>query len=110
MLQRVLHPLFALLASATRQDLACQVAYLKEENRILRARLPKVITVTPRERKRLLRIGQKLGAQLKELISIVCYGTFLRWIRNQQEPVAPRRSPRVSPVAIELLMRSAKSC
>ena len=41
---RILYPLFALLASVTRQDLARQdlarqVAYLKEENRILRARL-----------------------------------------------------------------------
>ncbi|MDB5337759.1 MAG: Integrase core domain protein [Planctomycetaceae bacterium] len=33
-MSRILHPLFALLASATRQDLARQVAYLKEENRI----------------------------------------------------------------------------
>ena len=30
---RILHPLFALLASVTRQDLARQVAYLKEQNR-----------------------------------------------------------------------------
>src|SRR5690606_3073931 len=36
---RILHPLFALLASVTRQELARQIAYLKEENRILRARL-----------------------------------------------------------------------
>lgn len=35
---RILHPLFALLASVGRQDLARQVAYLKEVNRILRAR------------------------------------------------------------------------
>ena len=39
-MSRILHPLFALLASVTRQDLARQVAYQKEENRILRARLP----------------------------------------------------------------------
>jgi putative transposase len=82
MLQRVLHPLFALLASVTRQELARQVAYLKEENQILRARLPKVITVSDKERKRLLKVGRKLGLQLKELISIVCYGTFVRRIRN----------------------------
>jgi hypothetical protein len=37
---RILYPLFALLASVTRQDLARQVAYFKEENRILCARLP----------------------------------------------------------------------
>ena len=81
-MSRILHPLFALLASATRQDLARQVAYLKEENRILRSRLPAPISVTAKERQRLIRVGRKLGAQLKELISIVTYGSFLRWIRN----------------------------
>ena len=78
----ILHPLFALLASATRQELAGQVAYLKEENRILGSRLPAQISVTAKERQRLLRVGRKLGAQLKELISIVTYGSFLRWIRE----------------------------
>ena len=43
-MNRILHPLFALLASVTRQDLARQVAYLKEENRILRSRLPAQIS------------------------------------------------------------------
>lgn len=40
---RIFHPLFALLASDTRQELARQVAYLEEENRILRTRLPEQI-------------------------------------------------------------------
>ena len=79
---RILHPLLALLASATRQDLARQVAYLKEENRILRARLPKRLVATPQEQRRLLRAGRKLGVQLKELISIVSYQTFCRWVRD----------------------------
>ena len=61
---RILHPLFALLASVTRQDLARQVAYLKEENKILRARLPEHISTTPQERRRLLRVSRKLGQQL----------------------------------------------
>lgn len=43
---RILHPLLSLLASVTRQELARQVAYLKEENRILRARLPERLTAT----------------------------------------------------------------
>lgn len=113
MLQRILHPLFALLASVTRQDLARQVAYLKEENRILRAKLPKVITVTANERKRLLKFGRKLGAQLKELISIVCYGTFLRWIRNAssnsgakqvevRKPGRPRTSEEIREIVLKL--------
>jgi putative transposase len=36
----ILHPLLSLLASVTRQELARQVRYLIEENKILRARLP----------------------------------------------------------------------
>jgi putative transposase len=62
---RILHPLFALLASVTRQDLARQVAYLKmEENRILRARLSVRLVATDQEKRRLLRFGRKLGQQL----------------------------------------------
>lgn len=94
----ILHPLMALLASVTRQDLARQVAYLKEENRILRARLPERLVATPQERRRLLRVGRRLGAQLKELISIVSYQTFRRWVREKEEAhtarqAAPKRKP-----------------
>lgn len=71
MMTRILHPLLALLASATRQDLARQVAYLKEENRVLRERLPKRLVATDREKRRLMRAGGKLGAQLKELTSFM---------------------------------------
>ena len=67
MMRQVLHPLFALLASVTRQDLARQVAYLKEENRILRSKLPKQIAVTEKERLWLVRFGRKLGIQLRDL-------------------------------------------
>ena len=80
----ILHPIFALLASVTRQELARQVAYLKEENKILRARLPQRLVATPQERRRLLKFGRKLGVQLRELISIVSYQTFVRWIREKE--------------------------
>jgi hypothetical protein len=43
-----------------------QVAYLKEENRILRARLPERLVATDQEKRRLLRFGKELGQQLKE--------------------------------------------
>lgn len=81
---RILHPLFSLLASVTRQELARQVAYLKAENEVLRARLPKTIVTTPKERQRLLRAGRRLGTKLKDLISIVCYQTFCRWVREAE--------------------------
>ena len=95
----ILHPLMALLASATRQELARQVAYLKEENRILRARLPERLVATPQEKRRLVRCGRKLGQQLKELISIVSYQSFRRWVREAEEAHAakklatPKRKP-----------------
>lgn len=98
MMTRILHPLLALLASATRQDLARQVAYLKEENRVLRERLPKRLVATDKEKRRLMRAGRKLGAQLKELTSFMSYPTFARWLREteaggKQKPPATKRKP-----------------
>ena len=54
-LTRILHPILALLTSATRPDLFRQVVYLKVENRILRARLPERLVATGQEKRRLLR-------------------------------------------------------
>ena len=93
-----LHPLLALLASATRQELARQVAYLKEENRVLRERLPKRLVATDQEKRRLIRAGRQLGAQLKELMSFVSYQTFASWLREteadgKQRPPTPKRKP-----------------
>ena len=42
-MSRIFHPLMYLLACATRQELARQVQYLKVENEILRAKLPKKV-------------------------------------------------------------------
>jgi putative transposase len=56
--------------------------YLKEENRILRGKLPGRITVTRHDRIRLVKYGKGLGVALKQLISIVSYGTFCRWLRG----------------------------
>lgn len=47
----IIHPLLALLASLTRQELAQQVTYLKAENRILRSKLPDRITLSNQERR-----------------------------------------------------------
>jgi putative transposase len=74
--------LMLVLAQATEKELAAQVQYLKAENQILRARLPKRILVTPVERRRLLKLGRPLGAAIDTLITIVTPGTFVRWIRE----------------------------
>jgi len=54
------YPLFTLLASVTKQELARQVAYMKAENRILRARLPQRLGATESERRKLICTGRKL--------------------------------------------------
>ena len=90
----ILHPIFALLASVTRQELARQVAYLKEENKILRARLPQRLVATPQEKRRLLKFGRKLGVQLRDLISIVSYQTFVRWIREKEAAHTAKQTAR----------------
>lgn len=44
---RFFHPLILMLASLGKSELARQVQYLKAENKILRARLPKRAVVRP---------------------------------------------------------------
>jgi len=94
----IIHPLLTLLASLPRQDLAQQVTYLRAENRILRSKLPDRITLSNRERRVLVRHGKGLGPRIKELISIVSYSTFRKWVRSVedgpvQRPNAKGRKP-----------------
>jgi putative transposase len=112
----ILHPIFALLASVTRQELARQVACLKEENKILRARLPERLVATPQEKRRLLKVGRKLGVQLRDLISIVSYQTFVRWIRGKEASHAEKKAasarkpgrPRTPDEIRELVLKLAR--
>src|SRR5262249_54825002 len=64
---RLLQPLLVYLSVATDRELARQVQFLREENRILRGRLPDRINVTPRERRRLVKFGAGLGPVIREL-------------------------------------------
>ena len=73
---RLLHPFLALIASSTGRELARYVEYLKEENRLLRARIPGQVHTKPAARKRLLKLGKVLGKAMEELISIVTPPTF----------------------------------
>ncbi|VAX37966.1 hypothetical protein MNBD_PLANCTO03-1603 [hydrothermal vent metagenome] len=75
-------PAIFVTACSTQHQLARQVRFLREENRILRSKLPKRISTTPAERRRLLRFGVPLGDAIKGLISIVQPATFTRWVRR----------------------------
>ena len=71
-----------------------QIAYLKAENQILRSRTPKHVQTTPAERALLIRLGSPLGAGIQELLSLVHYKTFQRWVRDGLQAVEkPKRPP-----------------
>jgi putative transposase len=80
----LIHPLITLLASLTRQELAKQVAYLRTENRILRSKLPQRIELSNHECSQLVKHGKSLGTRIRELISVVSYSTFRRWVREME--------------------------
>ena len=46
----IIHPLLALLASLSRQELARHVTYLRAVNQILRSKLPERVTLSNQER------------------------------------------------------------
>ena len=54
MTAKIFHPLLALIASASNNELAKYVEFLKEENKILRARIPGQVHTKPDERSRLI--------------------------------------------------------
>jgi putative transposase len=70
-----------LLARATDRELAKMLDFLKAENQILRAKLPRRIDVAANERRRLIKLGRPLGAKIRDLINIVSLRTFQRWLQ-----------------------------
>ncbi len=107
---KLFHPLLALIASATDRRLARYVRYLKEENRILRDRIPGQIHTRPHERVRLLKFGLSLGKAINELITIVTPGTFHRWIREEKRGKKNSRFGRLGKSAVlrKLVLRIAR--
>jgi hypothetical protein len=93
---RLLNHLWLYLAAATDRELARQVEYLKAENEILRGKLPKRVVVTIRERRRLVKLGRKVGAAIRHLITIVSPRIFARWCSAEKAGPArkvPKRKP-----------------
>lgn len=109
---KIFHPLLALIASATDRELAKYVEYLKEENKILRARVPGQIHTKPSERERLIKLGKALGKAIEELITIVTPATFYRWLRNEDnnaKPENPKGGQRKPREIRELVIEIAKT-
>ncbi|MEO2012317.1 MAG: DDE-type integrase/transposase/recombinase [Pirellulaceae bacterium] len=99
-MSKIFHPLLALIASSTDRELAKYIQFLKEENKILRARVPGQIHTRPGERERLLKFGKAIGRAVEELITIVTPGTFYRWLREEdgkskaKNPKGGQRKPK----------------
>jgi putative transposase len=103
-----------MLAGTTDKELAQQVQYLKEENKIRRHHLPAKIVVTPQERRRLLRFGKPLGKAINHLIGIVSPRTFARWLSAEKAPAQKQPStrkpgrPRTQEQIRDLILRMAE--
>ncbi len=91
---KIYHPLLALIASAGNSELAKYVEYLKQENKILRARISGQIHTTHTERERLLKYGKVIGKAIEELIGIVKPATFYRWVRDEKEGKTKATNPK----------------
>ncbi len=108
-MRRLYQSLMLVLATATDRELARMVQFLRAENQILYARLTERIAVTPKERRRLVRLGRGLGAKLRELITVVSYRTFTRWLADNRRPRPPaqRGRPRAPQPLRDLIVEIA---
>jgi putative transposase len=91
---RLLEPLWLVFISFAEKQLAQTIEFLREENRILRGKLPKRITLSAREKNRLMKYGSKLGPAINGLITIVSPRTFSRWMRETKGPTKSAMSKR----------------
>ena len=89
---QALFVLMGLLQECLQRRRDAQVRFLREENRILRSRLDQQrLILAPEERMRLLAIGAELRHQVNDLITVVQFRTYQRWVREQQGGLKPGR-------------------
>lgn len=111
--KNVFSELLSFLGRMVQESLTHQIEYLKVENEILRKRIGRNIRPTPVERKRLVKFGAPLGKDLKNIISVVRYETFLLWARGykrnkNQKRVNKRGRPKTIEEIRKLVVRMAK--
>jgi len=107
-MKKLFHPLLELIATAAENELAAIIQHLKEENRILRDKLPKRVSLTDEERQRLVKTGTPLGSAIKEIITIVHHRTFQRWVAatkggsSQKKTGRPKKSEEIRELVIKI--------
>ncbi len=78
---------------------------------MLRKRVPKKrIFLEPAEREKLLKLGKELGPGIRQLITIVSYSTFRRWVRKEEGRTTSSRKgrPRLAAIVRELVVLIAQ--
>ncbi|CAL1125513.1 unnamed protein product [Cladocopium goreaui] len=111
-MKNLYHRLLLVIAGSTQKELASQIRYLKIENEILRSKLGPRVSVTHKERNRLVKFGSKLGSALGDLVTIVHPDTLRRWIREAGKPgkktPVKKGRPRTKSDVRELIIRFAR--
>ena len=106
----VFQEFLALLGKMVRSDLVRQIEYLKVENQILRSKIGKRVTTTASEKRRLIKFGLPLKGDIKDIISIVSYSTFRRWVNGGISSKTPKigRPKKTTQEIIDLVVRLAR--
>ena len=113
----ILHVLIAMVAGWIQRHQQQVIAYLQEENRVLKTQLgPQRLRLTDTERRRLAVLAHPISRQrLKEIAVIATPDTLLRWykrlIAQKFDSSAPRQQlgrPRVAEEVEQLVMRMAE--
>jgi len=110
--RNIFSELVSFIGKMTQENLNKQIEYLKVENEILRKRAGTRILPTPIERRKLIRFGIPLGKEIKTIITIVRYETFLLWVRGYKrkqktEGINKRGRPKTDTGIQELIIRVA---
>jgi putative transposase len=111
---RLLEPLWLFLIAYSEKQLAQMIEFIREENRVLRSKLSKRITLSAREKNRLIKYGSILGPAINSLITVVSPRTFSRWKKERKGPAKagkPRRKPgrpRTEAEIRDLILRLAR--
>jgi len=99
----------SLLGRMVHSELVRQIEFQKVQNEILRSKVGKRITVTPSERRRILKFGLPLGSDIRRYLSIVSYSTFRRWASDKNAPAKnpvkrgrPRTDAEIEAIIIQM--------
>ncbi|MEM7515981.1 MAG: integrase, partial [Planctomycetota bacterium] len=85
-------PLFFLFARSSEEQLRRQILFLKAELEMTRARVPQSrIFLSNDERQRLLELGDGVGSDVFELVSIVHPRTYRRWLERRSDGKPPAK-------------------